>query len=288
MEIIASNIQDIIDEIKAATPETIYSSFRNLFSILKPAFCKFTLTPGHKFLFRVRCHTEGNGEYFFNNLSDLTYRTDYLNIKRFGRCTQPFQSLFYCSDEEMLSFAEVSEIVRTENKKDTAYHTTSVWKMNEDLLVTSIFEPDNPDTENADLVDITKKCLEQIDLTKHPVEKDNLKLLLKLVANEFTKPFSTDNQTYLFSSAVANYFLDTISTENEKIDGLVYPTCLGKSGIRNLGLNYVFRSSIVDFDKKIEFHDAYRSKMEKKGFEYHQTQIVKFKKANKFTGEIFW
>ena len=160
--------------------------------------------------------------------------------------------------------------------------------MKEDLLVTAIFEPDNSDIENPDLVDITKKCLEQIDLTNKPVEKDNLKLLLRLVANEFTKPFSTDNQSYLFSAAVSNYFLDTISTENEKIDGLVYPTSLGKTGIRNMGLNYVFRTNIVGFDNKIEFHDAYRSRMDKKGFEYHQTEIIKFKKVNKFTGEIFW
>jgi hypothetical protein len=53
--------------------------------------------------------------------------------------------------------------------------------------------------------------MEQIDLTTQPIEKENLKILLRLVANEFTRPFSTDNQTYLFSSAVANYFLDTIS-----------------------------------------------------------------------------
>ena len=90
----------------------------------------------------------------------------------------------------MLSFAEVSELVRTENKKDTAYHTTSVWKMTQDLLVTCIFEPDNPDIENVDLVDITKNCLEQINSTTFSIEKDNLTTLLKVVANEFTKPFS--------------------------------------------------------------------------------------------------
>jgi len=208
----------------------------------------------------VRCHTQENGNYFFKKLSDLTYRTDYLNIKKFGRCNQPFQSLFYCSDNEMLSFAEVSELVRTENKKDTAYHTTSVWKMNQDLLVTCIFEPDNPDIENVDLVDITKDCLEQINSTTFSIEKDNLTTLLKVVANEFTKPFSLDNQAYLFSSAVANYLFDTLGTENEKVDGLVYPTCLAKNGIRNLGLNYVFRPSIVGFGNKIEFVDAYRSK----------------------------
>lgn len=283
-----TNIQDIIDEIKASDSALIYSLFRNLFSVLKPAFCKFTLTPGHRFLFRVRCHTDGNGDYFFHNISDLSYRTDYLNIKKFGRCNQPFQSLFYCSDNDMLSFAEVSELVRTENKKDTEYHTTSVWKMNEDLLVTCIFEPNNLDTENVDLVNITKKCMEQIDFTTLPIEKENLKTLLKVVANEFTKSFSSDNKAYLFSSAVTSYFLETVSTEKEKVDGLVYPSCLGKKGLRNLGLNHVFSTDIIGFGNKIEFYDAYRSRMDKIRFEYYETEIVKFKKANKFTGEIDW
>ena len=188
----------------------------------------------------------------------------------------------------MLSFAEVSELVRTDNKQDTAYHTTSVWKMNKKLLVTSIFEPDNIDITNSDLVEITKKCMEQIDLTTHSIQKENLKLLLKLVTNEFTKPFSSDNQVYLFSSAVANYFLDVIGTENEKMDGIVYPSCIGISNIRSLGLNYVFRPDIVGFDNKIEFVDAYRSRMDKKGSDYIQSEIIKFKKTNKYTGEIFW
>ncbi len=282
------NIQNIIDEIKALDPTLIFSAYKNLFSNLKPSFCKFNLTPGHKILFRVRCHTEGDGNYFFNNISDISYRNDSFNIKKFGRCNQPFQSLFYCSDDEMLSFAEVSEIVRTENKKETAYHTTSVWKMNEDLLATSIFEPDNIEVSNSGLIYITKKCMEQLDLTTHPIEKDNLKSLLKIVATEFTKPSSLDNRVYLFSSAVANYFLDTTGTENERMDGIVYPTCIGKSNIRSMGLNYVFRPEIVGFGNKIEFHDAYRSRMNKRGFDYNQSEIIRMKKANKYTGEIYW
>lgn len=79
-----TDFQNIIDEIKSFEPEKIYCAYRNLFSILSPAFCKFTLTPGNKLLFRVRCHTEDNGDYFFKNISDLTYRTDLLNIKKFG------------------------------------------------------------------------------------------------------------------------------------------------------------------------------------------------------------
>ncbi len=283
-----SDLQNIINEIKASDPSDIYTSILNFFSLRKPAFCKFNLTVGHRLLFRVRSHTEGDGDYFFKNLANISYRTDYPNINKFGRCNKPFESLFYCSDNEMLSFAEVSEITRTENKKETAYHTTSVWKMNEDLLVTAIFEPDNIEINNTELIDITKKCIEQIDTTSHPIEKEKIKSLLKFVANEFTKPFSLDNNVYLFSSAVANYFLDTISTENENMDGIVYPTCIGEAKIRNLGLNHVFRTDLVGFGKKIEFIDAYRSRMDKKGFEYFETERVGLKRANKFTGEIIW
>jgi hypothetical protein len=283
-----SDIQNIISEIISSDSSVIYTSLRNLFRLQKPGFCKFNLMPGHRLLFRVRIHNEGNGDYFFNNLSDISYRTDNFNIKKFGRCNEPFQSLFYCSDNEMLSFAEVSEIVRTENKKDTSYHTTSVWKMNDPLLVTTIFEPNNVETKNEELIDITKKCLEQIDITTYPIEKEELKSFLKFVANEFTKPFSLDDKAYLFSSAIANYLFDTVSTENEKVDGIVYPTCIGYNDIRHLGLNYVFKIEIVGFDKKIEFVDAYRSRMNKRGFEYHETEQIKFKKANKITGEIFW
>jgi hypothetical protein len=282
------DVQNIIQQIKSSDSTVINSSIRNLFSILKPGFCKFNLMPGHRLLFRVRSHTEGDGNYFFNNLKELNYRTDYFNIKKYGRCNEPFQSMFYCADDEMLSFAEVSEIVRTENKKETAYHTTSVWKINKPLLVTTIFEPDNAEINNKDLVEITKNCIEQIDTTSYPIEKENLKHLLKLVATEFTKPFSLDKDAYLFSSAVTNYFLDTIGFENEKIDGIVYPTCIGESKIRNIGLNHVFRTNIVGFENKIEFVDAYRSRMDKKGFEYYESERITLKVANKSTGEIIW
>lgn len=155
------------------------------------------------------------------------------------------------------------------------------------MLLTSIFEPDNPEVSNETLTIIIKKCLEQIDTKEELIEKHNLEKLLKLVTNEFIKPISNDPQAYLFSSAVANYFLDTTGKEKEKIDGLIYPTCLGIDGIRNLGVNYVLRNDIIGFGKKIEFYDVYRSRMDKNGFDYFETTI-RPEKIDKNTGEIFW
>lgn len=281
-------LQNIISEIKNADPTLLYTSFYNLLGLINPPFTKFSIMPSPNYLFRVRSHTDGSGNYFFNNISDLTFRTDYLNIKKFGRCNEPFQSLFYCSNNPSLSFAEVAEIVRTTIKKDVAYHTTSVWKVNKPLLVTAIFEPDNVEVANEDLIDITKRSLEQIDLTDFPIEKNNLKELFNFIALEFTKPSSLDPKAYIFSSAVANYIFDFVGAEGEKFDGILYPTCLGVNQIRNFGLNHVFRNGLIGFGNKIEFFDAFRDKMEKDGFAYNQTERIKFKGINKITGEIDW
>ncbi|MEP7128407.1 MAG: hypothetical protein ABI729_06045, partial [Chitinophagales bacterium] len=63
------------------------------------------------------------------------------------------------------------------------------------------------------------------------------------VAKEFTKPFSLDNKAYMFSAAYSNYLFDAIGIENEKIEGIIYPSCLDKTTIRSLGLNYAFNNS---------------------------------------------
>ena len=284
------NLLTLINDIKISDTSVMYSSFRNLFDFVNAPFCKFQVMVGHKLLYRVRSHTKDDGNYHFNNIHELSYRQDRTNIRKFGRCNEPIQSRFYASDDETIAFTEVSEIVRTENKKDTAYYTTSAWKFNQNVLVTPIFEPDNIDIENQGLVDITKKCFEIIETSPQIREEDKkeLKSFLKGMAKEFTKPSSVDNNAYLLSAAYSNFLFDTIGYENEKIDGIVYPTCIDKTTTRSLGLNYVFNNSIIGFDNKIEFIGAYRSRLEKKNIEYYETERIKNKSFDKLTGEIVW
>ena len=285
-----ANLLTLINGIKLSDPSVIYSSFLNLFKHLNAPFCKFQIIVGHKLLYRVRSHTQGDGNYFFNNIHELSYRQDVTKIRKYGRCNEPLQSRFYASDDEAIAFTEVSEIVRTENKKNTAYHTTSAWKFNQNVLVAPIFEPDDVDIENSDLVGITKKCFVVIENSSQirQEDKDELKSFLKGMAKEFTKPYSLDSNAYLLSAAYANYVFDTISIENEKMDGIVYPTCLDKTTTRNFGLNYVFNNSIIGFDNKIEFIGAYRSRLDKINNEYYEGERIKNKSFDRLTGRIEW
>jgi hypothetical protein len=283
-----TSLIQLLNEIRASDASVIYSSLRNLFKYINAPFCKFDMIAGHPPLFRVRSHTKGDGNYFFENISDVSFRSDILNIKQFGRCNEPFQSRFYASDNEILAFAEVSELVRTENKKDTSYHTTSVWKLNHNIMISPIFEPDNVDVENLDLVEVTKKCFEIIEATNQIPQKEDLKLLLKGLANEFTKPFALDNRTYLFSAAFANYLFETVPIGINQIDGIVYPSCLDKPAIRNLGLNYVIQNSIVGVNNKLELVDVYRSRLDKNNKRYDEAETIYCKRINNQTGKIEW
>lgn len=282
-----SNLIRLINDIKSSNLSVIYSSFRNLFQFINIPLCTFEIIEGKKILFRVRSHTETDPD-FFENINDLSYRQDITSIRNFGRCNEPFQSRFYASDDDAIAFSEVAEIARTENKKNTAYHTTSVWKFNQSVLASLIVEPDNMKLENYYLKEITKKCFEFIETNNFTLQKDDLIALLKGIANEFTKPSSMDKDAFLFSAAYTNYLFDARGTQNKKIEGIVYPTCLNNPTTKNLGLNYVFNTNIIGFDNKIEFVNAYRSRLDKFDKTYKEVEIIKMKSVNKLTGQIDW
>lgn len=288
-------IMELINEIKLSNPSVIYSSFRNLFNHLNKPFCKYNLkynllVQERKRLYRVRSHLEGNGIYFFKNINELSFRQDVTKIKKYGRCNEPFQSCFYASDDNSIAFSEVSEIVRTENKKNIAYHTTSVWKFNQDVLVAPIFEHDTHSIVNAQMLEITQNCIESInDLPKfNQNDKDELNKFLRYISKEFIKPSSLDDNAYLLSSAYSNYVFNSVGIQNEKVDGILYPTCLEKITTRNFGLNYCFKNSIIGFNKKIEFIEAYRSQLIKQNNQYYEVERIYNKSIDINTGCIYW
>lgn len=52
----------------------------------------------------------------FLNYDQLSYRKDLLNIKNLSKM-KPGQSIFYCSNNEILSFVETSHISLEKNKR---------------------------------------------------------------------------------------------------------------------------------------------------------------------------
>jgi hypothetical protein len=97
-----NRILEILKELQGRDIENVYTSIKNFFDYQNFPFQKVDLVSSYKPLFRVRRHEQG--EDFFYNESEVSYRRDFINIKSYGRCNEPLQSLFYCSDNNMLSF----------------------------------------------------------------------------------------------------------------------------------------------------------------------------------------
>ncbi len=198
------------------------------------------------------------------------------------------QNLFYASDDSLISFSEVLAKGKIENLKNISYLTTGVWNFTKDVMVAPILEPENVDINNPSLIEVTKKCEEYLDSFDVIPQKEELKTLLKGMAVEFTKPFSLDKNAYLFSAAYTNYLLDSIGMGGKQIDGIMYPTCNGVPGIRHLGLNYVFKKSIIGFGKKLELVDAFRTELVKDGKNVFEANRIHCKTIDKITGTIVW
>ena len=283
------NLLDLINAMISWNKTLTYPALKNLFKYVATPYCHFDILVGHKPLYRTRAHSDKDGEYFYNE-TDLTFRYDIPNITSFGRCNEPLQSLFYASDNIEISLAEIFNKEKLENLKDVSYVTTGVWNFAKSVIVAPIFEPDNVDITNDSLTNVTNKCKEYIDNFNIVPQKDLLKTFLSIISNEFTKPFSKDTNSYLFSAAYSNFILEAIDRfdPTKRMEGIVYPTCKGIHGIRNLGLNYAFKNSIIGFGNKIELEYALRGKIEKVGKVITATDVVRSTSVNKITGEITW
>ena len=158
------------------------------------------------------------------------------------------------------------------------------------VTVAPIFEPGNVDVANESLIDVTNKCKAFIDNFDIIPQKDLLKASLSDIANEYTKPFSTDINAYLFSAAYSNFIFEAVDgfDPTKQMEGIIYPTCKGIYGIRNLGLNYAFKNSIIGFGNKIELAYALRGKLGKVGKTITPTEIIRSTSVDKITGEITW
>ncbi|MDQ2751515.1 MAG: hypothetical protein M3R72_00660 [Bacteroidota bacterium] len=288
LQIMDENLQALIFEIQSSEASLIYASYLNLFKYIRAPFCKFEVSVEHTYLYRVRAHLEGDGNYFLDNINKLSFRQDIPNIRDFGRCNEPLQSRFYASDDQFIALTEICNKVIIEHKKETVYYTLSVWKFNDCLIIAPIFEPDNVNIENPNLTQITKKCFETIQANDRIPIKHDLKDFLKGVAEEFAKPISPNSKAYLFSAAYSNYLFNSTGEENEKIDGIVYPTCVDKSNARGLGLNYVLNNSVIGFDSKIEFFGAHRLRLDKTVEGYKEVERIINRGFDKSNGRIEW
>src|SRR5680860_143560 len=92
---------EIIAKLKELKADNSVSSYPQIKNILKNQRIPIAFTDLRPYkLIRYRSHDDTNKDKLFESSEELSYRTDIMNINRFGRANESGQGFFYCNDNE--------------------------------------------------------------------------------------------------------------------------------------------------------------------------------------------
>lgn len=240
-------VLNTLKDVKSQPSISSYPFIKNVLNqILVPMSVR--LIPAGQRLIRCRPHYEFEG--FFNNVHEVSYVPDLKLIKGFGRANEPAQSIFYCSNNPNVAFAEVSEVTRTGNDKSEELMTYSVWEVMEDVTVVPIITNPTVFGKNA-FYDVMSK--EFFELLKRAKSSDAQVIVdyWDFISREFTLNAQGDSSNYLISCAFANHVFENIP----EADSILYASTI----YQDEGVNIAIKPSVVD--KKLKFYSARRFRM---------------------------
>lgn len=273
-----NELKKIIDLLlfeKKSNSDESYENIKNLLNKIEFPLPIFSYPKDSRFV-RTRAHS--NGEDYFENIDDLSYRKDVENIKKFGRANEPGQPMFYCSNDDTLSFIETSHIVRNLEAKEFEYSTNSLWIAKEELKLISFLNNDYSRGKNTDL-DLMSNSFEAVLSLQNDENTRVINNLFKFISKEFSDIAINDFNQYKITCAITNYIFDC----SENIDGILYPSTLYPTK----GFNFVFKPSTVD--SKLKFHIASRRKMVFDGTKsYFETELIDSKVHMSKDNKIYW
>ncbi len=252
-----------------------YIYIKNILNMVEFTIPFFIYPKGQRFV-RTRVHT--NNEDYFTKVDQLTYRKDIQNITRFGRANEPGQSLFYCSNDDTLSFVETSHIARNLEEKEFEFSTNSLWIAQENLSLVSLLTNDDIKGKHSE-IDSLSKSFESLINSQGDESAEVVRELLNFMSVEFSRVAENDSNHYKITAAFSNY----IFNEFENVDGILYPSTLYPTK----GFNFVFKQSTVE--KKLKFYVASRRKMVLNGEKsYYETEMKDSQVNTNQSNTIIW
>lgn len=259
-----NEISKFLGLLKSAKDETSIESYiyiKNILNTIEFAIPFVIYPKGSKF---VRCRVNDEDNPFFNNINDISYRTDVQNIKNFGRANEPGQSVFYCSDDDSLSLLETSKLPKQTDDQPLEYITTGLWVSTDEILVVSVLTNENIRGSHKAIDDLSKD-FEYIVKTQADESAKAVSQLMQFLSIEFSQASAGNSNHYKITSAFTNYIFDSV----ENADGILYPSTV----VTHKGFNFALKREVVN--KKLKFLVANRRKMEYVGNKkYVETEFL--------------
>lgn len=265
---------EIITKLKELKRKTSNSSYPHIKNILKNQRIPVAFTEIKPYkLVRFRRHN--NGENFFKNIEQLSYRKDILNIDNFGRANEPGQGFFYCTDKQETGMVEAVSIFRGKKDSNEEILTISAWDLKENLKLVMILPSIENGGKNSEF-DEMKQFYNSFEKSK---EYEDVVNFNEFLAKEFTLDLQKHNTNYKITCAFSNYIKEVFP----QVDGIMYGSVKSEFN----GINIVLWPEVVD--KKIEFVAARKQVlMRTKEKTFQETQAIDNKGFDKQTGNIVW
>lgn len=219
-------IVSIVNEFKSTNLEKV--SYQKIFyKILNEMkiipFVTAKLKEGHHI---ERARLNEPNQIFYSE-QELSYRTDYHNIKKYGRANFPGQSLFYgaiksehIEHPRFINLLETSELFRSGDKKTNADFVMTVgkWRIKQDFEVVEIVF----NKSSIDNIPQIKRAYEY-HLNKirdeMPDRIEEIEFLLQFFSDEFAKKTIDSDNDYKISVAYTE-----MATTFKNLAGVTYPS----------------------------------------------------------------
>jgi len=205
-------LKEILASIKEADLSLVsYNKLVNiLMSLQFVPFVTAILKKGHS-IERARINKPGE---IFSSESQISYRTDYENIKSYGRANIPHVSLFYGAIESdvikhprFVNLLETSEIFRNLEKDEIEnadfIMTVGKWIVKEDIEIVEMVFDEKSIENSADVKRSYEFHLQKLT-NEHPEHKEQFELILKFFSNQFAKKEINSHFDYMVSAAYAD------------------------------------------------------------------------------------
>lgn len=221
-----AELERIVHELKSANlgkvsyEKVFYKILNELMFI---PFVTAKLRAGHH-IERARINEPGQ---IFCSESELSYRTDAHNIKKFGRANAPEQAIFYGAIKtehieypRIVNLFETSEIFRNNDQQsvDTFTMTVGKWRIKQDFeIVEMVFNQSN--IEN--IPQIARAYEHHIERLRAeiPDRIDDIEFLLRFFSDEFAKKEIKSDSDYKISVAYTQ-----MADAFKNLPGVTYPS----------------------------------------------------------------
>lgn len=228
---VINDLQETLYQLMLRNDRISYISIRNSLLNFKIPIPTYEF-PLKTIFYRGRLNKEGER---FHSADEISFNPAINTIHEFGRTNEPFQSVFYCSEDDKTTYAEISEILRSDNPKIEETFTVGIWQSNKTLTLSYLPFPAEVSKTNKTAYYLNKHFQNNL-IENQTIGSDDLLNFYMFISKLFYDNGKESHLSYLVSSAFYNYIM-----QDNRFDGLIFPS------VRNekYGINISLRKELI-------------------------------------------